>query len=173
MKKFSLFMEPALPRTDTDLIKFIKEQMQKPTVDKGLLSSILDSFPYAILVFNEHSRIVYVNEQFAQLVGASAEELLDLDIRNFAERYVKTKPYDFSRLPRILAGETITGYHYDINKGDGTTQTVEFNSYPLYDDRESKKTAGCLILIREKSKEAEETEKAEGTTEAAEGKGVK
>lgn len=153
MRKFSLFMEPALPRTDTELLHFVKEQMDRSLIDKGLLNSILDSFPYCILVFNDKAQIAYVNKQFCDFVGKTAKELLSMNITKFAELYVHSKPYDFSRLPRILCGETITGYNYEMLNSKGETITMEFNSYPLHHDTEKKEKAGCLMLIREKPAE--------------------
>jgi len=149
MRKFSLITEPALPRTDSELLHFVKEQMDRSPIDKGLLSSILESFPYALLVFSEKGQIAYVNKQFCQLVGSNSRELLGMRIAEFAELFIQTKPYDFSRLPRILCGETITGYTYELTKNDGTPCTVEFNSYPLLHDADKKEKSGCLILIRE------------------------
>jgi len=153
MRKFSLIMEPALPRTDSDLLHFVKEQMDRTPVDKGLLNSILDGFPYCILVFNENGEIAYVNKQFCQFVGSTAKELIGMDIKEFADTYVHTKPYDFTRLPRILCGETITGYKYEMIKADGSLGTVEFNSYPIRHDHDKKEKTGCLVLIKVKEDE--------------------
>lgn len=153
MRKFSLFMEPALPRTDSELLYFVKKQMDRSPVDKGLLNSILDSCPFCILVFNEKGQIAYVNKQFSQFVGSPAKELQGMEISEFADLYIHSKPYDFSRLPRILCGETITGYNYEMLNKEGNPISMEFNSYPLHHDNEKKEKAGCLIMIREKSAE--------------------
>lgn len=149
MKRITLRMEPALPRSDTELLQLVREQMEKTPLDKGFLQSILNSFPYYLLVFDEKGSIVYVNKQFSRLLGIPSKDLLSMDIHTFADRYIHSKPYDFTRLPRILAGETITGYHYEIIRADGNTCRVEFNSYPLHYDKEKQKKAGCLILISE------------------------
>lgn len=141
-------MEPALPRTDSELLLFVKEQMDRSPIDKGLLNSILDSFPYLILVFSEQGQISYVNKQFCEFVGSSSKRLLGMTIQDFADLYVATKPYDFSRLPRVLCGETITGYHYELLDSQGQPVTVEYNAYPLQGDCNKKENCGCLILIR-------------------------
>ncbi|MBZ4654163.1 MAG: fold [Peptococcaceae bacterium] len=146
MRKFSLKMEPALPRAEMELLAIVKEQGDKTPVRKGLLQSILDNLPFNILVFDENGFIAYANLNFCNLVGYEREEILGLHISEYAEILVPTMPYDFSRLPRILQGEIIAGYHYNLTHLDGTNIPVEFNSYPLRTEPEAK-PIGCLVVI--------------------------
>lgn len=149
MRKFSLRMEPALPRAEMDLLAIVKEQGDKTLPKKSLLQSILDNLPFNILVFDAQGLIGYVNVNFCNLVGYEKEEVLGLTIKEFAEYFVPTMPYDFTRLPRILQGEVITGYHYQLTHFDGTIIPVEFNSYPLRTDPEEQ-PIGCLVIINKK-----------------------
>ncbi|MDN5323633.1 MAG: hypothetical protein PWQ67_2087 [Clostridia bacterium] len=145
MKKLNLNYEPAFPRTEEEIIEIFKDS-EKPLIRKGLLQAILDNLPFNILVLNDKSTLAYVNSHFCDLVGYSRDDLLDLTLNEFADLLVVNDPYDYTRYPRILAGETINNYTYTFRHKKGYEFKVRYNSYPLRVDSESK-PIGCLCII--------------------------
>lgn len=145
MKNFTLKMIPALPRAEEELLSLIKEPHDAPPIKKSLLQAILDNLPFNLLVYDDQAHIAFANVNLCELVGFSKEELIGLKLEEFAELVVNP-PYDYSRYPRILNGETITKYNYIFRDKMGKIFPVEFNSYPLRISQDTK-PIGCLIVI--------------------------
>ncbi|MFZ5944434.1 MAG: PAS domain-containing protein [Bacillota bacterium] len=146
MKKFNLHFEPAFPRAEEEILEIFKDATDKSWVKKGLLQAILDNLPFNIMVLNDTSTITYVNSHFCQLIGYTREELIDLTLSEFAQLLVSESEYDFTRYPRILAGETIVNYSYTFRHKKNYNLKVKYNSYPLRINP-NEKPIGCLCII--------------------------
>jgi len=146
VKRLNLTFEPAFPRTEEEILEIFKDNTDKTAVKKGLLQAILDNLPFNILVLNNHYKLAYVNTHFCDYTGYSRNELLDLTLNEFANLLVVENQYDYTRYPRVLAGETIKNYHYTFRHKKGHHMKVSYSSYPLKTASDSK-PIGCLCLI--------------------------
>jgi PAS domain S-box-containing protein len=145
---------PAFPRAEEKILEIFADNKNMMVVSKGLLQAILDNLPFNILVFDDHSKIVFINKNLCNLIGYSKDELLDLTMEQYVKRVI-TEDYDFSRYPQILSGKTIKNYTYTLKHKNGNKIPVRYNSYPLKVEPNNN-TIGCLIII-----EALETENQE------------
>lgn len=148
MKKLTLNFEPAFPRSENQILGIFSDNYDKIVLKKGLLEAILDNLPFNILVLDDNSRLVYVNTNFCNLAGYGKGELINLTLKEFAKLIVFESKYDFTRYPKILAGETIRNYTYTFRHKDGDHILVKFSSYPLKPETNSQ-PIGCLCVIEE------------------------
>jgi len=146
LEKLNLHYEPAFPRAEEDILEMFKNNSDKLPIKKGFLQAILDNLPFNILVLDDNSNLTYVNSHFCNLTGYEKDELIGLSLDEFAKLLVVNGPYDFSRYPRILSGETISNYTYNFRNKKGQKFKVNYNSFPLRIDKQSK-PIGCLCLI--------------------------
>lgn len=150
MGKLNLHYEPAFPRAEEEILDIFKDNNDKSLIKKGLLKAILNNLPFNILVLDDKSNLAFVNAHFCNLVGYSREELLNLSLTEFANKLIVDSNYDYTRYPRILAGETISNYSYTFKHKKGQKIRVKYNSIPLRTEANGK-PIGCLCIIEPKN----------------------
>lgn len=146
MKKLTLNFEPAFPRAEEQILETFQEITDRTMVSKGLLQAILDNLPINILVFSDKHTISFVNKSFCNLIGYTNIELLDLTLEEFVKLLIIENCYDFTRYPKVLAGETLKNYGCTLKNKTGSPISVNFNSYPLRVQADSH-PIGCLCVI--------------------------
>jgi len=151
LKKSNLNFEPAFPRGGEEILGIFKNTSDKTAFKKGFLQAILDNLPFNILVLNDRSQLAYVNPNFSVLTGYSKDELLEMTLTEFAQLLVVENRYDYTRYPRVLAGETIRNYTYTFKHKNGYHIKVRYSSYPLRVESDAN-PIGCLCIIEELEK---------------------
>lgn len=146
MKKVTLNFVPAFPRAEEKIMEIFSDKNNRMVVTKGLLQSILDNLPFNILVFDDNSKVTFINKNFSNLIGYSSDELLELTLEEFVRLVIIDNEYDFTRYPKILSGEIIKNYCYTFKHKDGRNIPVRYNSYPLKVESDSH-IIGCLCII--------------------------
>ncbi|MGI6224934.1 MAG: PAS domain-containing protein [Peptococcales bacterium] len=148
MKKLTLNFEPAFPRSENQILEVFGDNYDKIVVKKGLLAAILDNLPFSILVLDDKSKIVYLNSSLCNLTGYETSELHNLTLKEFAKLVICENSYDFTRYPKILAGEIIRDYIYTFRHKNGNHISVKYSSYPLRVESDAR-PIGCLCVIEE------------------------
>jgi len=146
MKKVTLNYVPAFPRAEQKILEIFSDNNTRMVVTKGLLQAILDNLPFNILVFDDNARIIFTNKNFSNLIGYSNNELLELTLEQFVKLAIADESYDYTRLPKILSGETIKNYTYTFKHKNGNLVPVRYNSYPLRVESNGN-IIGCLCII--------------------------
>jgi len=151
MKRSTLNFEPAFPRDENAILEIFANTTDKTVVKNSFLQAILNNLPINILVFNNKSTLIYVNSHFCNLIGYSKDELFNLTLNEFARLLIAENTYDFTRYPKILAGEVIRNYSYTFRHKDGQHIVVNYSSYPLRIESNSQ-PIGCLCIIEPQGK---------------------
>ena len=56
-------------------MEIFTDKSNRMVVTKGLLQTILDNLPFNILVFDDNSKVTFINKNFSNLIGYSSDEL--------------------------------------------------------------------------------------------------
>lgn len=117
------------------------------------LSTLLESMPEAVLIFDHNARVVDVNRAAEQISACTREELTGAHI-NFLARHLGVhkheQPADISSLAvtRALRGETVQNEARCFsNPADGSTLDALVSASPMRDSEGE--IIGALLLVRD------------------------
>jgi len=134
----------------------IRQQQRKIVREHSLeLSTLLESMPEAVLIFDRNSRVVDVNQAAEVICSAPREELQGAHLNFLAKHmglYKAEQPTPIGTLAvtRALAGETVKNEARTFtNPGDGAGMDALVSASPMRD--EEGMIIGALLVVRDVS----------------------
>ena len=144
-----------LPIVAATLIHFIETRKRQKAIDQerlAELSTLLESMPEAVLIFNTSGYVVDVNRAALDVSGIHRQELVGLHLRDLVERMAARggeKPLDFANLAvvKALRGETVRNERRIFERSGALPMEAVVSASPMRDGQGN--IIGALVVIRD------------------------
>ena len=131
----------------------MRDRRLKPTFQHVELSTLLESMPEAVFIFDSSDALVEFNSQALRLCGPQARELRGMKLKELATRldvHSNGQRVDFANLAvsRALRGEQVRHLHRVLHNADtGTSCEVIVSAHPMRNN--NGEIIGALVVVRD------------------------
>jgi PAS domain S-box-containing protein len=123
---------------------------------RAVVESALDG----VMVLNGECRFTYANERMADILGASKEELMESDFRDYLEEESKERILDGGR-KRLRKEDLPSRFEISLHRKTGEVRNVEVSSTVVRDSQGAESAIAFVKDITEKRKMEEQLLQAE------------
>jgi PAS domain S-box-containing protein len=129
----------------------LKREIQEHRKSEQRFRSIVEGSHDGIVIIDDHFRFIYVNDQFAQMVGYDREEIKGDDFRKFITEDSLAKVVD--RYQRRQRGEQVPPrYEFNLLTKDGDSLNVEISSSIIKEHGGKVRTVAQMLDISGRKK---------------------
>lgn len=119
--------------------------------ERSVISSILSAAPVAVTMVSSEGRITYVNEQAAEILGFTQEQVstMNFDDPGFSITDIDGNPIDSAELPFVKViqkGVKVENYIHSIITSKGHKRNLLINGNPVF-AKDGKKITGAVFIL--------------------------